>query len=1057
MENSSLNISLPSKFLDKIKKNKKSNLYLNMEFHYNTFFQKLQLKNDFLISNNIKYENVIHISQDNHGGSKRFTYVTIEQKDAFIKHLKTNNHFLYEMIPTDLPCKMYFDIDKKDDGLTDDQRNEILIKLLNHIIAFTFNNLQIEIKEEEIIILDACITQKMSYHIIINNGYFFKNMKQHKFFIQKLLLETNEELKNFIDCVPYGNNQNIRLINQSKIGKNNILKGSEDGIDIEPSLIGCYTEQKQFYDNIEIEKEVISIVKKQVKEQKVKDEIELKQLNTEGKRLIDLVPDCQKIEYFKKLKPYQKYLCLIPIQENYEWWLKIGMAIAGSGGIANEWDSWSSMGEKYKYNEPDYLKKFDNFKKEGGYNVWSLRRWAVLCDKNGLLKMSKKEVDRLFDLYFNIPQHDDIYYIQENTKYVDMQGLGMNRKDKHIILEAYLGKGKTTAIVNHINRNIKKYPKILVISSRISFAYFIHQELEKNNINIDLYIDGQVHIPTSERLVIQLESLWKTEKTFDLVVIDECESVLKQFSSKKTMIQKFKKTYDKLCHIIKQSKKVLWCDAFILQRTVNFVHFFKEPITYIKNISPPIEREAFEINNDDINKEIIENSPSYACFSSKTDLLEFERSIPTTKTKMIYHADTDDDFDETLKDMNTNWLVDIVASTPKITVGCSFTELHFNNAYVKAKPTCCVRDTFQGIMRARHLKNNKLFFSFPPQHTLNFMKGGIPIIDNFVEWKKSNEAIRKIWQESKKLGLNFEDSDMIDLDLEQTPDQLSLLFWFNQFEEALSRNEYKQMFYKFLKICNYKYTDWTKQKKEAKKKDKKDKKCKIDFYQEIKDINALEEEQISKRIQHKKATQEEKMQVQKFYFRKYTVDEDNQNKENLSVAFNNYYMDSSKQRIIRNIYLEKNPNLQEKQIYKDVDNADGFSETIKMNSQRVAYINILNEKLGLQNSCEFKTLTISTINSVIDFLNKNKNDINTIFNLTHKESITDTDKPTILLRQIYNKWSGTKLVVTKRGNQNKAIEYEIGNKEFSLWNIIKEKKKEEPKPQQQSLIIDFMN
>ena len=42
------------------------------------------------------------------------------------------------------------------------------------------------------------------------------------------------------------------------------------------------------------------------------------------------------------------------------------------------------------------------------------------------------------------------------------------------------------------------------------------------------------------------------------------------------------------------------------------------------------------------------------------------------------------------------------------------------------------------------------------------MKGGIPIIDNFVEWKKSNEAIRKIWQESKKLGLNFEDTDMID-------------------------------------------------------------------------------------------------------------------------------------------------------------------------------------------------------------------------------------------------------------------------------------------------------
>ena len=1042
MENSSLNIS--HTVLNKIKKIKKSNLYLNMDFQYNQFFQKLDLKNNFLISNNIPFENVIHISQDNHGGSKRFSYVNLQQKDAFIKYLKTHNDFLYEMIPTDMPCKMFFDIDKKDDCLTEEQRYEILTEIIHYIVWFVEDTLKIKIDiEKEIIILDACVETKMSYHIIINNGYFFKNIKQQKYFITKLIIDIDSKLKDFIDTVPYGNNQNIRLINQSKIGKQNTLQGDEDGKDIEPSFIGCYTTEKQFYDNMEVEKEITKHLKKEVKEKKIKEQVELTELQIDGKRLIDLVEDKNKMKYFNKLKQYQKYLCLIPVQENYNWWIKIGMGIAGSGGTAQEWDAWSSIGEKYKHNSSDYLKIFENFKKEGGYNTWSMRRWALLCDKNGLLKMTDKEVDRLFDLYFDIPKHDDIYYITENTQYIDMDAMGINREDKHIILHAYLGKGKTTAIVNYVKKHDRKNYKILVISSRVSFAYFIHQELEKNNINMDLYIDEKTHIPSSERLVVQLESLWKTEKTFDLIIIDECESVLKQFSSQKTMIQKFKKTYDKLCHLIKQSKKVIWGDAFITQRTINFVHWFKEPITYIQNISSPVKRKAFEINNDDINKHIIENSPSYACFSSKNEILKFQAEIPSTKTSKIYHADTDDDFDESLKDMNKNWVVDIIGTTPKITVGCSFTEEHFNNVYVKAQPTCCVRDTFQAIMRARHLKNNKLFFSYPADHKLNFMKGTIPIIDNFVEWKESNNVIREIWQQSKKLGLKFEDSDMIDLDLENTPDQLSLLFWFNQFEEALSKTHYKRMFYKFLRICNYDYTDLSKNKKEEKDKDKnKDSKPVINFYKEIEDIDDYKAEEITKRIQHKKSTQREKRQVEKYFFRKYTVKEDEENKPLLEIAFNNFYMNSSKQKIIKNLYLEKNPEAQESQILKDVENSNGMVETIKMKSQRVQYIKILNEKLGLDHSQDCKTLTIQKINSVIEFLNTNKTEINTIFNLSHKESITDKDKPTILLRQIYNKWSGTPIVVTKRGAKNKALEYQFGKEQGSIYDIIKQKPKQ---------------
>ena len=65
-----------------------------------------------------------------------------------------------------------------------------------------------------------------------------------------------------------------------------------------------------------------------------------------------------------------------------------------------------------------------------------------------------------------------------------------------------------------------------------------------------------------------------------------------------------------------------------------------------------------------------------------------------------------------LQDINKTWIKSLVGASPKITVGCSFTEKHFHNVFVKGSASsCCVRDTFQSIMRARHLINNTLYFS----------------------------------------------------------------------------------------------------------------------------------------------------------------------------------------------------------------------------------------------------------------------------------------------------------------------------------------------------------
>ena len=59
--------------------------------------------------------------------------------------------------------------------------------------------------------------------------------------------------------------------------------------------------------------------------------------------------------------------------------------------------------------------------------------------------------------------------------------------------------------------------------NKIAYDFKLYNKLKKK----DYY--------NTERIIIQLESLWKVNKTeFDLIIIDEVESVLKQLTSKIT-------------------------------------------------------------------------------------------------------------------------------------------------------------------------------------------------------------------------------------------------------------------------------------------------------------------------------------------------------------------------------------------------------------------------------------------------------------------------------------------------------------------------------------------
>jgi hypothetical protein len=265
-----------------------------------------------------------------------------------------------------------------------------------------------------------------------------------------------------------------------------------------------------------------------------------------------------------------------------------------------------------------------------------------LCKKYAIQSITEDEDDQIND-YFNL----DLAGIEtttENSKYI---GCDINNKlifdsniidSKQIILNADMGKGKTQYCKYIINQNIKfarrKTPSILFITCRQSFANFVCDTFSDYQINNYLdFIKDATKYNNYKRLCFQLESLLKVDKTirYDYIFIDDSESVLKQFSS--TTIKHTIDIFNALSNIIKRSSKVIYADAFISNRTLNFVRDMrkkKENTYMIHNIEPRLkDKIAKQVKGTDFNNMILtmltEKKNIYIASTSKTKLNALEQ------------------------------------------------------------------------------------------------------------------------------------------------------------------------------------------------------------------------------------------------------------------------------------------------------------------------------------------------------------------------------------------------------------------------------------------------
>jgi len=786
-----------------------------------------------------KKEDKIYISKQYYNIKKDtlpFNYFIFNDIDEIEQITKTNNN-LYEILQHNKTVKPFLDVDLYlDENNKNIDENLLLKYVLDEFKKIYFDCFQIEIKNKDIVVLCGTTKKKISFHIIINNGYFFLNNTQQKEFIKyihfkNIVLKNGIELKNIIDLSVYSKNKNFKLVNQSKLKKpinedeekiKKPKKIKEEGI---LKLISNHNIKDTLIINYFVEDPLIldcSFLNKQTEE--------IKKLNKEYKY--------NDIVYISNNKNNLNHvLSLIPTIyfSNYHDWRLIGTSIKNINYDYYDLFDFYSRGHK-NYNEEENKIYYDSFK---GNNSWGYLFSLINDEKiNKLIKNQLKEDYKLYDSNENI---NNFKLIVDENKFINQQNL-INATEKHIVLKAHPGKGKTQAIKEFIKykshnteknineeleqlnirienkikfieifkkmyeeyinehdiiKSIEKHNnrlkqlneekeyiiknnccinkiKILILSSRITFAEHLshvfkvknYKVFEEEKENINKYEDS---------IIISVESLYKlnNNNVYDIIIIDEVESILNQFSS--STCKNKNDCYKNLCTFINNSKKIIYADAFVGERTFKFINFFDGEKLLIKNEVYENKKNAYIYNNEEeliikLEDDLKKNKKIYVHFTScklgQNIINEIIYKKILKSDEIIYYSSTesikegeDTSNNKKLNNINEEWKkYKLICSTSSLTVGNSYENLDIDNIYIFGGINnfsgCCVRDSFQNHMRVRYNQGDLYVFIPPGKKTFK------PDLLNYTENNQTKETELKNIQKYNFFKYSLEDNEI---------------------------------------------------------------------------------------------------------------------------------------------------------------------------------------------------------------------------------------------------------------------------------------------------------
>jgi hypothetical protein len=632
---------------------------------------------------------------------------------------------LYEIIPEDRPVRPYFDLEWDSSQLDE-------ITVLTTLIPIIFECLHsVGFKGGNGISLytasGSCSTNnfpsgnKSSFHLLIDTYEVFLNISHHKRFIDTILLPAVKDepklswmnaknmVKLVVDKAPYSKHQAFRLPQQSKY---------VSGVSRPLLLYDCeplgYTHSAVHTAGVYEDPATLTLIR-MAEPQKPAPSL-ISKTGTESAEFHKVAELCTCLNT-EFLQDYESTRNLI-------WML---WALEQTERMRDLIHSVCRRGRNYEWKWVEEIMKGLTFR---GFTVGSLVKWARDAAGNAVNDIIAKYKDVYYQELFQTtmkPTHHRV---------VNQRYLGLLTFDGHdtLMIHSHLGTGKTQSITSLISR--ADYQRILIVSPRKSYTTAQMGEFEAESAlpPLQSYLDLAGPLYYIDYLILQVESLHRIGEWFqpyDLVILDESESILCQLHSTMTHGDYLISNHQVLELAVKTAKHVILADAFMTDRTFHFASALREPsrTMLLENTYQPYTREAIllktggtEVNMEGFYARIMTALRAgrriVVVWTSKRIGEEFEERFLKKEafTYLFYHSDATKEEQLGLKNVDESWSnIQCLMMTTSITVGISYdprmNELEYDEAFLYGTSTTALpRDIAQSLLRVRVLKANRLTY-----------------------------------------------------------------------------------------------------------------------------------------------------------------------------------------------------------------------------------------------------------------------------------------------------------------------------------------------------------
>lgn len=617
-------------------------------------------------------------------------YYGLVDKSDIIPLVKNNNLNICEVI-TNFPCRVYFDIDGKAD---------LDLETIKKIIQKYFGDVKIYIMGYE-------VPEKHSYHITLNR---YITSIEDMIFLKKIVNEIkNKECKYFDGCV-YHINRSMKCIFQSKPNSNQQLPISgTDGI--KKYFIGSFIPvDTDSFDNVQlpsISKELKNTVKTYQSQSWELPHYITNEHLTKATELLKLTPLDETIDNhdYRWGVMCFCYYNGISLNSYMEWYSKIKPFVS-------TWDQrvtklircWDDMKNHTPMTMKQYRKRLSQFYPEMIEANIHTSKFLQMFD---LSEYKNKQIGRIE------PKHYEV-------------------KNKVLVFNIGMGGGKTTTTLQYLKRHNDK--SFVWLAPRQTLVLNTSHRM-KNEFEIDhiTHLDavekkkkGDV-LKTAERLIICNQSLHylSQNQKFNIVVIDEIETVLNSWKDDETHKENISKNFNTFVDILRNAEKIILLDAFTTTKTFSLLHSLGiHDIKLYSSEYRPTQKTLKhypdqEILIKQICDEIASGKKLYIFYAFKTaspkrmGICDLDSRIKgyvegktgTVPSSVLYFAEST--AKNQLGNINESWAkANYIITTSSITVGVNYEGKDFDKVYLFCSGYANQpRDVIQSSMRVRYPKD----------------------------------------------------------------------------------------------------------------------------------------------------------------------------------------------------------------------------------------------------------------------------------------------------------------------------------------------------------------